>query len=62
MHSQGEISKPGKDGTTVTLVFFGATNFGMSLPVTLYRISFGAFLTFPFLFSVFSTIMFLDSG
>lgn len=56
-----EAIPSGKDGTTVTLVLFGATDFGVSLPVALYGVSFGTFLTFPFLFAMFPAKMFLDS-
>lgn len=57
-----EKSKPRKEGTTITLILPSTTNLNMSLPIRLNSIFLRTFITFPLLFTMFSTKMLLNSS
>lgn len=53
---------PREDGATITFVLPSAASLGVSLQIRLHCILFRAFLTFPFLFAVFSEEVLLDAS
>jgi hypothetical protein len=57
-----ETVSPREECTTVTTILFGTTSLGVSFPIRLNSVTLRAFIAFPLLFTVFTVIMFLDSG
>lgn len=56
------VNLPGEKGSTITSILSSSTGFGVGFPIGLNGVDLGAFLTLPFLLTMFPAVVFLDSG